>query len=68
MFVGMTDEIAQKVRHLSILITTPSSYTVPTPVYVIVSRRYPHDLSGLLEKYKMRTMFLYYLICPPLDR
>jgi hypothetical protein len=67
MVVGMTQERSRKVRQFSILITTPPPYTVRTPVYVIVSRRYPHDLSGLLEKDQMRTMFPYYFICPPLD-
>ncbi len=62
MVVGMTDERSRKVRHFSILITTSLPYTVPTPVYVIVSRSYSHDLSGLLEKDQMRKMFPYYLI------
>jgi hypothetical protein len=62
MIVGITDEMKIK-RHFSMLIATPPPYTAPTPVYVIVSRRYPHDLSGLLEKDQMRMMFPYYLIC-----
>jgi hypothetical protein len=67
MVVGMTDKRSRKVGQFSIFITTPPPYTVPTSVYVIVSRCYPHDLSGILEKDQMRMMFPYYLICPPLD-
>jgi hypothetical protein len=39
MVVEMTEERSRKLRQFSILITTPPLYTVPTPFYVIVSRR-----------------------------
>jgi hypothetical protein len=58
--VGMTDG---NIRQFSILITTPSPYTIPAPIYVIVSRGYPHELSVLLEKDQMLTILPYYLIC-----
>ncbi len=48
--------------------TTTTRWVVPTPVYVIVRRRCPQDLSRLLEEDEMRTKFPNYLICSPLQR